>query len=110
MSEELQELLKSMDKTDKDICNFQLVFSEMLKNEINAADEHEIYKKVMKVIRKYQKDEKCITAINEFFSAISEGADLKEIMNISIDEASSPSTVSDLIIDDSCQIKQKEGE
>jgi len=110
MIDELQELLKKMDKTDKDICNFQLVFAEILKNEINAADEHEIYKKVMKVIRKYQKDEKCQTAINEFFSAISEGADLKEIMNIAVEEAASPSAVSEITIDDSCIIKQKEGD
>lgn len=110
MNKRLQELLKRMDKTDKEICNFQLVFCEILKNEINAADEHEIYSKVLKVMRKYQDDEKTLSAIYEFFSAVSEGADLEEIMNIAIDEATNPSALSELTVDDSCKINQKEGE
>lgn len=109
MNEELHELLKKMDKTDKEICNFQLVFSEILKNEIDAADEHGIYSKVMKIIRKYQNDEKSLKVIYEFFAAISEGSDLEEIMNIAIDESLNPSAVSEATIDDSCTIKQKEG-
>lgn len=110
MNKRLQELLKKMDATDKEICNFQLVFCEILKNEINAADEHEIYSKVLKVVRKYQEDEKTLAAIYEFFSAISEGADLEEVMNIAIDEATNPSALSELAVDDSCKINQKEGE
>lgn len=110
MSEELQGLLKKMDEADKEICNFQLVFTEILKNEIDAADEREIYAKVMKILQKYLNDEKSLKAIYEFFSAISEGADLEEVMNIAIDEAENPSAVSELTIDDSCTVKQKEGE
>lgn len=110
MNKRLQDLLKRMDATDKEICNFQMVFCEILKNEINAAAEHDIYSKVLKVIRKYQEDEKTLSAIYEFFSAVSEGADLEEIMNIAIDEATNPSALSELTVDDSCRINQKEGE
>jgi len=109
MNKALQELLNKMDKTDKEICNFQLAFCEILKNEIDAADEHEIYSKVLKILRKYQNDENSLKVIYEFFSAITEGSDLEEIMNIAIDEAVNPSTISELTIDDSCLIKQKEG-
>lgn len=108
MGKDLKKLLDRMDKADKEICNFQLVFTEILKNEINAADEHDIYIQILKVIRKYEKDENALNAIYEFFSAISEGADLEEIMNISIDEASSPSPMSELTVDNSCKIKQEE--
>lgn len=109
MNEELQELLKRMEKTDKEICNFQLAFCEILKNEIDAAEEHETYSKVMKVLNKYKRDDKALKAIYEFFAAISEGSDLEEIMNIAIDEAVNPSAVSELTIDGSCKITQKEG-
>lgn len=97
--------LKNMEKTEKEICNFSLVFSEMFKNEINAADDHLLYVGFTKMIHKYGNDEHVMTALKEFFSAITQGAELEEIMEISIDEAGNPGPMSELTIDDSCKLK-----
>lgn len=98
-------LLEQIQKVEKEICNFHLVFAEMMKDEINAFDEHEMYAGVMKIMRKYAKDDKSMTVINEFFSAITGGASLEEIMSIAIEEAQDPSVASGLTVDDSCKIK-----
>lgn len=103
----LKELLGRVQKTEKEICNFSLVFAEIFKNEINASDDHELYIRLMEVIRKYADDEKIFSALNEFFNAIAEGATLEEVMEIAIEEAGDPSALSELTVDDSCKLKQQ---
>lgn len=108
MSTTIVELLDQMEKVEKDICNFPMVFVEMMKNEINANDEQEMYNSVKKLLRKHAKDAKAISLMEDFFGAISGDASLEEIMTIAIEEAQDPSLTSELTVDDSCRVKNNE--
>jgi hypothetical protein len=92
-----------MEEMEKKSCNFPLVFTEMLKDEINANDEIKLYNGVKRIIRKYSENQKAISAINEFTSIIAGGASLEEIIRISLDESENPSLASKINVDDSCK-------
>lgn len=106
MNNSILGLMEDMEKVERDICNFPLVLAEMLKDEINAADEQEMYKSFKKLIKEYAEDEKGMSAINAFFGAITGGASLEEIITIAIEESQDPTVASGLIVDDSCKIRE----
>lgn len=104
-SDGLVEAASRLEEVEKDVCNLALIFAEMFKDEINANDEQKLYDGVKRLVRKYSEDEKAISAIDEFTSVISGGASLKEILEITRDEALNPTLASEMTVDNSCRIK-----
>ena len=100
----IMETLSEIEKTEKDICNLPLVFSEIFKDEINATEENDLYEAVKKIIRKYCDDDKALAVLNEFTGALCSGASLEEILLIARDEALSPTPATGITVDGSCRI------
>jgi len=80
----------------------------MFKDEINANDEQMIYNDIKKVIRMYCDDENAIAVINEFTKAISGGASLEEILQITKEEAQNPTISSEITVDAKCKLGRLE--
>lgn len=89
---QITKLIVEMDMLEKENRDVPIIFSEILKNEINANDEQSIYKELKKLIEKYSKDENSISAINDFTRVLSGGIPLVGIMQLSIDEIACPYT------------------
>lgn len=79
----------------------------MFKDEINANDEHRLYNGVKRIVKKYLEDQRVISAINEFTSVVSGGANLNEILRIAKDEAVNPTFASAITVDESCRLEEK---
>jgi hypothetical protein len=80
-----------------------LLFAEILKDEINANDEQELYFGVKNIIKKYSGEREAFEAIDEFIKVITGGASLDEIIQLAIDEAHNPTLASDLTLNNSCE-------
>ena len=75
----INQIVESMSKVEEleaGNCSLPLVFTEILKDEINSNEEENMYNGVKNVIKKYAEDKDRILAINEFFTVISGGASL----------------------------------
>ncbi|MGI6778923.1 MAG: hypothetical protein ACOX7R_13210 [Acetivibrionales bacterium] len=79
--------------------NLPMVFAEMFKDEVNAAEENKLYNGVKRVIKKYSDDSKASSAISEFTSVITGGTSLEQIMQIAKDEAVNPTLATELSVD-----------
>jgi len=55
-SNRVPELISHMDNIEKEKHNFPMIFTEILKDEINANDEISIYRGVKELAKKYSKD------------------------------------------------------
>ncbi|MFZ5985932.1 MAG: hypothetical protein ACOYWZ_02270, partial [Bacillota bacterium] len=92
---------------EKDICNLPSIFSEMLKDEVNANDEQRIYNGIKRIIKKYSEEKNGISIVNELIGVLSGGASLEEILQITKEEALNPTLATGLTVDDSCSLKNK---
>jgi len=63
-------------------------FAEIIKDEIDANDQHKLYNGVKRLIKKYSQEKRGIEALNEFVSVLCGGATLYEILQITMEEAS----------------------
>ena len=97
-------ILDKLNDTEKEVCNLPLVFAEMLKDEINAVDEHELYSGIKDLLNKYSKDQGLMALIHEYTRVLTGGTSLQEILEITIDEAVSPTLASRLTVDDTCKV------
>lgn len=89
------ELISHMDNLEKEKHSLPMIFTEILKDEINANDELSIYRGIKELVEKYSKDAVSISIINELIKTLSGGASLDEIMQIAVDQMSYPYAVSD---------------
>ena len=94
--ENLRQAVSDMEMMEKKVFNLSLIFAEMLKDEINANDELKLYNGIKRLISKYSKDRTAISAVDEFTSVLTGGANLEEIMQVSLDEAVNPTPVTAL--------------
>lgn len=99
------EILPELDKLEKEKCNLPQVFAEVLKDEINANNEYDLYHNVKDFISKYSKDANSLKVINEFTKAISGGASLNEILQITREEVTNPSISTGLTTEDECDLE-----
>lgn len=100
------EIIPELEKLEKDNCHLPQVFAEVFKDEINANQEDDLYNSVKKFISKYAKDEFSISLINEFTVAISGGASLNEILQITKDEVISPTLSTGLTTSQDCEVSE----
>lgn len=84
------------------MCNLSLIFTEILKDEINANDEERLYNGLKRLVRKYSDDNAAFSAIDEFVRVLCGGTSLKEIFLLAKDEALHPTISSEIRVDDSC--------
>lgn len=92
-------LLMEMEELEKRDGRFRLVLAEILKDEINANDEENLYNGIIRILREYHDNEHVSQLINEITAAVSGGATMEEIIRISMDETVNPTIASEIMID-----------
>ncbi|MCX8128699.1 MAG: hypothetical protein N3I35_01210 [Clostridia bacterium] len=98
------ELISELESMENDVCNISIIFAEMLKDEINANDEEQLFSDIKKIINKYSDDMNALSLLNEFTEAVTGGATMLEILQITRDEAKSPSAATDITVSKDCNI------
>ncbi|WHH58529.1 hypothetical protein [Petroclostridium sp. X23] len=74
-------------------------FTDMIKNEIDATDEQEVYNNLRNMIYKYKDDGLALTVMEEMSEALTNGAKLSEILLIAADEIQLDTPVNTLDLD-----------
>lgn len=97
------EIMPELEDLKKDNCHVPQVFAEVFKDEINANVETDLYDNVRNIVNRYSKDRNAINIINEFTEAISGGASLNEILQITRDEILEPTPSTELTTDRDCE-------
>jgi hypothetical protein len=81
-------LLEEMENSEGKVPGLASAFAEIIKDEIDANDQHKLYNGVKRLIKKYSQEKRGIEALNEFVSVLCGGATLYEILQITMEEAS----------------------
>lgn len=101
------DLLMEVENMESEVCrNIASVFTEILKDEINANDEQRLYNGTKRLIKKYSQEKRGIEALNEFISVLSGGASLEELLLITKEEAKNPTLATELTVDDRCYTEE----
>ncbi|HHV28736.1 MAG TPA: hypothetical protein GXX73_03885 [Clostridium sp.] len=87
---------------EKEVCNIGTVFTEILKDEINANDQQRIYNGVKRLIKKYSQEKRGMETLDEFIRVLSGGASLEELLQIAKEEAQNPTISTGITVDDNC--------
>jgi len=89
----LMDLVSEIEKAEKENPNVPLIFTEVLKDEINANNEVRMYNGMKRLIKKYSEDSKSTAILNEVTRVMSGGTSLSDSLSVSIDEALHPTLV-----------------
>jgi len=100
----LIEAVLELENVEKEVCDLALIFSEILKDEINANDERKMYNGVKRVTKKYAEESKALEAIDEFVRVITGGASLKELFQIVKEEAVNPTLTTEMLAGNNCRL------
>ncbi|HOP93531.1 MAG TPA: hypothetical protein PLP24_09200 [Acetivibrio thermocellus] len=84
------------------MCNIGDIFTEILKDEINANDQQKLYNGVKRLIKKYSQEKRGLETLDEFVRVLTEGASLEELLQIAREESQNPTITTEIIVDDSC--------
>lgn len=101
----LYSILKQVKKYEDDKHTFSNTFTDMLKNEIDATEELEVYNNLSKLISRYKDDHESLQMIEEIVEALTNGAKLSEILLIAKDEIEEPTPVNVMNTDEFNNIK-----
>ncbi|MBZ4644569.1 MAG: hypothetical protein JG777_58 [Clostridia bacterium] len=96
----LYSVIKEVEKYEDGENKLSNTFTDMLKNEIDATDEQEVYNNIRNLIYKYKDEEKSLEIIDEVVEALSDGAKLSEIFLIARDEIEHPTPVNVMNLDE----------
>lgn len=96
------DLLHEIESLENEVCNMASVFTEILKDEINANDQQRLYNGVKRLIKKYSQEKRGLEALNEFVRVLSGGASFDELLQIAMEEAQNPTISTGISVDDSC--------
>ncbi len=96
----LYNVLKDVEGLEGEENKLSNTFTAMLKDEIDATDEQEVYSNLHKIIYKYKNDEKMLKVIDEVVEALAAGAKLSEILLIAKDEIVHPTPINTMNLDD----------
>ncbi len=96
----LYNVLKDVEGLEGEENKLSNTFTAMLKDEIDATDEQEVYSNIRNVIYKYKDDEKKLQVIDEVVAALATGAKLSEILLIVKDEIVHPTPINTMNLDD----------
>lgn len=97
-------LINELESLEKDNSNLPLIFSEILKDEINANDEIKLYNGIKRIIKKYSQEKGNIAAIQEFVRVLCGGASIDEILQVTKEEVINPTVSTELTTDSECEI------
>ncbi|NLD48506.1 MAG: hypothetical protein GX660_15175 [Clostridiaceae bacterium] len=82
------------------------MFSEILKDEINANDEKKLYNGMKRIVRKYSQEKDNIQAVQEFVRVLCGGASLNEILQVTKEEAVNPTISTELTTESECKLEK----
>ncbi|AEV69804.1 hypothetical protein [Acetivibrio clariflavus] len=97
------ETIKELEDMERNMCNLPEVFSQILKDEINANDESRLFNGVKRIIKKYSQNKKELEAIDEMIRVLCGGASINEILQVTKDECTDMSLTTGITVDDSCK-------
>lgn len=98
-------LINELESLEKDNCNLPQIFSEILKDEINANDERRLYNGIKRIIKKYSQEKDNIEVIQEFVRILCGGASMDEILQVTKEEVINPTISTELTTDSECKIE-----
>lgn len=96
------ELINELEVMEKDICNLPDIFSQILKDEINANDEQRLFNGFKRIVKKYSKDRKELEALDEMMRVLCGGASINEILQVTKDESVDTSIGTSITVDNRC--------
>lgn len=96
-------LIKELEDMEKDICNLPEVFSQILKDEINANDEHRLFNGFKRIIKKYSQDKKDLEILDELIRVLAGGASISEILQVTREEGLDMSLGTSITVDNNCR-------
>jgi len=83
------------------MCNIGDIFTEILKDEINANDQQKLYNGVKRLIKKYSQEKRGLEP-RWVCKGFNRGASLEELLQIAREESQNPTITTEIIVDDSC--------
>jgi len=96
-------VIKELEDMEKNNCNLPEIFSQILKDEINANDEKRLFNGFKRVIKKYSQNKKELEAIDEMIRVLSGGASINEILQVTKEECLDPTLETSITVDDHCK-------
>jgi len=100
---ETLELMRELEEMEKDICNLPDIFSQILKDEINANDEHRLFNGFKRLVNKYSQDKKELEVLDEMMRVLCGGASINEILQVTKEESVDTSIATSITVDESCK-------
>lgn len=97
-----KDLIEELEIMQKDICNLPDVFTQILKDEINANDEQRLFNGFKRIFKKYSQEKKALEAMDEMIRVLCGGASINEILQVTKDECIDPTLETGITIDNSC--------
>ena len=88
---------------EKNVCSLPGIFSQILKDEINANDEQRLFNGFKRIIKKYSYNKKELEAIDELIRILCGGASVNEILQVTIDECLEPTLETGITVDKNCE-------
>ena len=85
------------------MCGLPEVFSQILKDEINANDEQRLFNGFKRIIKKHSHNKKEFEAIDEMIRILCGGGSINEILQVTIDECLNPTLETGINVDKSCE-------
>ncbi|HOM03744.1 MAG TPA: hypothetical protein PLH43_13140 [Acetivibrio sp.] len=95
-----------MESIESKVCNVGTVFTEILKDEINANDQQRLYNGLKRLIKKYSREKRGLEALDEFIRVLSGGASLEELLQIAKEEAQNPTISTEVTVNDRCYTEE----
>lgn len=96
------DLIKEFEDMEKNVCGLPDVFSQILKDEINANDEERLFNGFKRIIKKYSHNKKELEAIDEMIRILCGGASINEILQVTRDECLDPTLETGITVDKRC--------
>lgn len=85
------------------MCSLPDVFSQILKDEINANDEKRLFNGFKRIIKKHSHNKKEFEVIDEMIRILCGGASINEILHVTRDECLDPTLEIDITVDKRCE-------
>lgn len=97
------ELIRELEEMEKDICNLPDIFSQIVKDEINANDEHRLFNGFKRLVKKYSQDKKELEVLDEMMRVLCGGASINELLQVIKEESLDTSIGTSITVDESCK-------
>jgi hypothetical protein len=101
------ELVNELEDLEKNICNLPDIFSEILKDEINANDEQRLFNGFKRIVKKYSQDKKGQEVMDELMRVLCGGASIYEILQVTKEECLDPTLETEMTVNKQCDTNNR---